>query len=223
MPPSSPPSSPNKRFTFPTLTFHCSLLAVVLALAVFRFFVQGELVHPIGNTGADNERRKEIGGGVMKLVSTTTTWRMQQLLQNVLELLVDLIVELAVSQTESPEQGALIAVFTSLRFAQAAAVAQVPGLSLTSFDIFTDSGDRHHCRSLLNTGRWLDSSHTSWQPEGCMLHPYTPKQVGQCLEGRTVVFMGDSTVRQVFCTLLNISLLLQAVDILTPRLLQMPP
>lgn len=31
-----------------------------------------------------------------------------------------------------------------------------------------------------------------------MLHPYTPKQVTQCLEGRTVVFMGDSTVRQVF-------------------------
>lgn len=32
-----------------------------------------------------------------------------------------------------------------------------------------------------------------------MLHPYTPKQVGQCLEGRNVVFIGDSTVRQVFC------------------------
>ncbi|GAA5822413.1 hypothetical protein JCM5353_000498 [Sporobolomyces roseus] len=101
MPPSSPPSSPNKRFIFPTLTLHCSLIALVFALAIFRFFIQ-------------------------------------------------------------------------------------------------DSGDRHHCRSLLNTGRWLDNTHTSWQPEGCMLHPYTPKQVTQCLEGRTVVFMGDSTVRQVF-------------------------
>lgn len=34
-----------------------------------------------------------------------------------------------------------------------------------------------------------------------MLHPYTPKQVTQCLDGRNVVFMGDSTVRQVFCEL----------------------
>ncbi|GAA5929765.1 uncharacterized protein JCM15063_004242 [Sporobolomyces koalae] len=102
-PSSSPASSPNtkNKFAFPTLTFHCGLIALVLALAVIRFFVQ-------------------------------------------------------------------------------------------------DSGDRHHCRALLNTGRWLDSSHSTWQPEGCMLHPYTPKQVGQCLQGRTVVFMGDSTVRQVF-------------------------
>lgn len=63
----------------------------------------------------------------------------------------------------------------------------------------TDSGDRHHCKALLNEGRWLDDKHTSWQPDGCMLHPYTPKQVGQCLDGRSVVFIGDSTVRQVFC------------------------
>ncbi|GAA6061542.1 hypothetical protein JCM10212_002749 [Sporobolomyces blumeae] len=99
----SPPASPSStsKRKFPTITFHCSLIALVFALAIFRFFI-------------------------------------------------------------------------------------------------SDSGDRHHCVSLLNTGRWLDSSHTSWQPEGCMLHPYTPKQVTQCLEGRNVVFMGDSTVRQVF-------------------------
>ncbi|GAA5890054.1 hypothetical protein JCM5296_004755 [Sporobolomyces johnsonii] len=101
--PGSPSSSSSstKKFAFPTRTFHCSLIAVVFSLAVFRFFVH-------------------------------------------------------------------------------------------------DSGDRHHCRALLNEGRWLDNSHTSWQPDGCMLHPYTPKQAGQCLEGRHVVFIGDSTVRQVF-------------------------
>jgi hypothetical protein len=38
-----------------------------------------------------------------------------------------------------------------------------------------------------------------------MLHPYSPKQVGQCLEGRNVVFAGDSTVRQVFCALFSSS------------------
>lgn len=66
----------------------------------------------------------------------------------------------------------------------------------------TDADDRHHCKALLNEGRWLDSKHTSWQPEGCMLHPYKPKEVRTCLEGRSVVFIGDSTVRQVFCALL---------------------
>ncbi|GAA5831621.1 hypothetical protein JCM11251_000772 [Rhodosporidiobolus azoricus] len=72
-------------------------------------------------------------------------------------------------------------------------------LSLAVFRFFIqDSGDRFHCRALLNEGRWLDDSHTSWQPDGCMLHPYKPKEVGQCLEGRHVVFIGDSTVRQVF-------------------------
>ncbi|BGP11949.1 hypothetical protein JCM10049v2_007869 [Rhodotorula toruloides] len=72
-------------------------------------------------------------------------------------------------------------------------------LALAVFRFFIqDSGDRHHCKALLNEGRWLDDKHTSWQPDGCMLHPYTPKQVGQCLEGRSVVFIGDSTVRQVF-------------------------
>ncbi|GAA6009960.1 hypothetical protein JCM10207_002174 [Rhodosporidiobolus poonsookiae] len=72
-------------------------------------------------------------------------------------------------------------------------------LSLAVFRFFVqDSGDRYHCRALLNDGRWLDSKHTSWQPDGCMLHPYTPKQATTCLQGRSVVFIGDSTVRQVF-------------------------
>ncbi|BGP21038.1 hypothetical protein JCM10213_002927 [Rhodosporidiobolus nylandii] len=79
-----------------------------------------------------------------------------------------------------------------------ALISLVLGLGVFRFFI-QDSGDRYHCRALLNDGRWLDGDkHTSWQPDGCMLQPYTPKQVGQCLEGRSVVFVGDSTVRQVF-------------------------
>ncbi|GJN94627.1 hypothetical protein Rhopal_007710-T1 [Rhodotorula paludigena] len=72
-------------------------------------------------------------------------------------------------------------------------------LALAVFRFFIqDAGDRHHCKSLLNDGRWLDDKHTSWQPDGCMLHPYKAKEVTQCLEGKSVVFIGDSTVRQVF-------------------------
>lgn len=68
----------------------------------------------------------------------------------------------------------------------------------------TDSDDRHHCKALLNEGRWLDDKHSSWQPDGCMLHPYKPKEVGTCLQGRSVVFIGDSTTRQVFCASLSL-------------------
>ncbi|SCV67287.1 BQ2448_5933 [Microbotryum intermedium] len=68
-----------------------------------------------------------------------------------------------------------------------------------SIAFYLYSGDRHHCRALLNEGRWLESPHQSWQPDGCMLHPYKPKEVTQCFADRHIVFIGDSTVRQVFC------------------------
>ncbi|GAA6042735.1 hypothetical protein JCM8097_005556 [Rhodosporidiobolus ruineniae] len=84
-----------------------------------------------------------------------------------------------------------------IRTINGALIALVLALAVFRFSI-QDSGDRFHCRALLNDGRWLDDKHTSWQPDGCMLHPYTPKQATQCLEGRNVVFVGDSTVRQVF-------------------------
>ncbi|ORY57401.1 10 TM acyl transferase domain found in Cas1p-domain-containing protein [Leucosporidium creatinivorum] len=72
-------------------------------------------------------------------------------------------------------------------------------LSLAVFRFFIqDAGDRHHCEALLNEGRWLDSAHQSWQPSGCMLHNYSPKEVATCFDGRHIVFVGDSTVRQVF-------------------------
>lgn len=36
-----------------------------------------------------------------------------------------------------------------------------------------------------------------------MLHNYTPKETTSCLEGRRLVFIGDSTVRQVFYAVVN--------------------
>ncbi|KAI5477499.1 O-acetyltransferase [Pseudohyphozyma bogoriensis] len=77
-------------------------------------------------------------------------------------------------------------------------IALVLGLAIYRVFI-ADAGDRHHCKALLNEGRWLDAApHKLWQPEGCMLHQYTPAQATTCLNGRHVVFIGDSTVRQVF-------------------------
>ncbi|TGZ79364.1 Cas1p-domain-containing protein [Ascodesmis nigricans] len=70
---------------------------------------------------------------------------------------------------------------------------------------FFDARDPSKCGALMNEGYWLDAPGPSdigppnqWQPSGCMLHPYKPKEISTCLEGRRVVFAGDSTIRQVF-------------------------
>lgn len=67
-----------------------------------------------------------------------------------------------------------------------------------------DPSDRYQCSSLLTSGQWLDDERSkpgalaNWQPDGCMLSSYTPKNAYKCLSGRRVVFAGDSTVRQLF-------------------------
>lgn len=69
--------------------------------------------------------------------------------------------------------------------------------------------DPFKCSALQETGSWLDpqrpdGTHRSlqkWQPEGCMVKTYSSKKLAQCLagpEGKDAVFVGDSTVRQIF-------------------------
>lgn len=42
------------------------------------------------------------------------------------------------------------------------------------------------------------SSLTNWQPDGCMLHSYSPKTVAPCLNGRKIVVTGDSVARELY-------------------------
>ncbi|EGG08914.1 uncharacterized protein MELLADRAFT_22930, partial [Melampsora larici-populina 98AG31] len=64
---------------------------------------------------------------------------------------------------------------------------------------YIDASDPYHCKALLQTGRWLDGkNYQNWQPDGCMLHPYKPKEVIECLEDRRVIFIGDSVTRGLF-------------------------
>lgn len=73
-------------------------------------------------------------------------------------------------------------------------------------DFLLPSADPHRCGALLSRGTWRDpiddngsrQSFKNWEPEGCMLHKYSDTDIHDCLEGRHMLFIGDSTARQVY-------------------------
>ncbi|KDQ63480.1 hypothetical protein JAAARDRAFT_29500 [Jaapia argillacea MUCL 33604] len=68
-----------------------------------------------------------------------------------------------------------------------------------------DHFDPLHCGALLSEGSWLDQNFKNWQPEGCMLHSYQPKDVSACLSNQQeVVFVGDSVTRKLFFQMANL-------------------
>ncbi len=70
----------------------------------------------------------------------------------------------------------------------------------------SDAHDPYKCKALLHQGRWLDSARgpfheqpfQNWQPPGCLMHDYTSEDIGRCLKTRSALFVGDSTIRQIF-------------------------
>ncbi|OSC99465.1 O-acetyltransferase [Trametes coccinea BRFM310] len=70
-------------------------------------------------------------------------------------------------------------------------------LGLVRYGIL-DRTDPMHCNALLMEGRWLDRKFKNWQPDGCMMYQYPPKDVATCMASRRVVFIGDSVTRQLF-------------------------
>ena len=77
-------------------------------------------------------------------------------------------------------------------------------LAAVGFKSAFPGDDPYRCKSLLNTGRWLDpvddegirNSFHNWQPDGCMIRKYTSPDIRRCLEGRSMAFIGDSTSRR---------------------------
>lgn len=69
-----------------------------------------------------------------------------------------------------------------------------------------DVPDPYKCNALLNKGQWLDAgpkwkavtSFKNWQPPGCILHEYQNQDIQDCFQDRNIVFIGDSTTRQIF-------------------------
>ncbi|OCH94755.1 Cas1p-domain-containing protein [Obba rivulosa] len=78
-----------------------------------------------------------------------------------------------------------------------ASVALAVALGLVRY-VIIDRVDPLHCDALLTEGQWLDTGFRNWQPEGCMLHAYQPKDAATCMRARRVVFVGDSVTRQLF-------------------------
>jgi hypothetical protein len=69
-----------------------------------------------------------------------------------------------------------------------------------------DAHDPFKCIALLNEGQFLDALEAKpwrrpwqmWQPPGCLLHEYKAEDLGHCAGSRQMIFVGDSTVRQLF-------------------------
>ncbi|KAF8473571.1 10 TM acyl transferase domain found in Cas1p-domain-containing protein [Kalaharituber pfeilii] len=70
---------------------------------------------------------------------------------------------------------------------------------------FYDAYDPFKCDALLKKGRWLDEPRSGtvpkvWQPPGCIIRKYKSKDIESCLQDKKLLFIGDSTIRQVFWT-----------------------
>ncbi|UPX16426.1 N-acetylneuraminate 7-O(or 9-O)-acetyltransferase [Ascochyta rabiei] len=104
-----------------------------------------------------------------------------------------------------------------LRLARPASLLQVLGrvaplllLTVVCANVYRrlvhDTADLYKCSALLHQGQWLDSPDRSperkpfqnWQVPGCLLHDYTKSDLADCSEDGQMLFVGDTTVRQVF-------------------------
>ncbi|KIY62901.1 Cas1p-domain-containing protein [Cylindrobasidium torrendii FP15055 ss-10] len=68
-----------------------------------------------------------------------------------------------------------------------------------------DWWDPLHCQALLSEGTWADGNLKQWQPDGCMLHTYKPKEVASCAHNQDFVFVGDSVTRSLFFHFANLA------------------
>jgi len=73
-------------------------------------------------------------------------------------------------------------------------------------NVTLDNDDPYKCSALLNEGSWLDPARSwnsqddfkNWQPPGCMMHEYKAQDIQECFQDRRLIFIGDSTIRQVY-------------------------
>ncbi|KAF3064026.1 putative O-acetyltransferase CAS1 [Daldinia childiae] len=76
-------------------------------------------------------------------------------------------------------------------------------LTFTTQNIHATYGknDPHRCLTLLNNGTWsplAPDGSRRWEPKDCRMVEHTADFLHGCLNDRKVVFIGDSTIRQLF-------------------------
>jgi N-acetylneuraminate 9-O-acetyltransferase len=49
-----------------------------------------------------------------------------------------------------------------------------------------------------HSGHYTSDKFLYWQPPGCLLHKYNARDIESCLQCKRLLFVGDSTIRQVF-------------------------
>ncbi|GES77864.1 Cas1p-domain-containing protein [Rhizophagus clarus] len=77
-------------------------------------------------------------------------------------------------------------------------------ISIYVFGSTYRNDDPFKCNSLLNDGSFLDSTeHRNWQPSSCMMKKYNTQSTTTCLKNQRILFVGDSTIRTLFYSLIK--------------------
>ncbi|KAL8347090.1 hypothetical protein RB601_003335 [Gaeumannomyces tritici] len=82
----------------------------------------------------------------------------------------------------------------------------VLALTVTAHFLLGGHADPQRCGALLSHGSWPAHDTLAswrdwfdrWEPRGCRMHEYSRDDFSDCLAGRRLVFVGDSTMRQLF-------------------------
>ncbi|KAK6491133.1 N-acetylneuraminate 9-O-acetyltransferase-like [Huso huso] len=75
-------------------------------------------------------------------------------------------------------------------------------LLLIFHSVSRNYGGGDTCERLLSSGRLLGEN--AWQPYGCMMHRYKSNEAKSCLSEKHIAFIGDSRIRQLFYSYVNI-------------------
>ncbi|KAH7161582.1 CAS1 domain-containing protein [Dactylonectria macrodidyma] len=84
-------------------------------------------------------------------------------------------------------------------------LAAVLFLAAVAYHSLVPDDGPYRCRAALETGQWIDHPDAygnrlpfkHWLLDGCLFHRYTSADIRQCMEGRSILFIGDSLTQEV--------------------------
>ncbi|KAK6353014.1 hypothetical protein TWF696_005005 [Orbilia brochopaga] len=106
-------------------------------------------------------------------------------------------------EDEEEEFGPVDVVTPVFHALAAFAIAVLVFLTVQRF-LFDDARDPYKCAAVTNEGRWLENADPlgpplrTWQPRGCILHPYSAADIAACIPNRRILFVGDRSLKSVY-------------------------